>query len=372
MADFAKFANLPGIAYDQPDVYENKTPDAPECTSNLYEDTEAECIERLHFSSDNSNNKIDYSQHNVRGGCWELAGHGEKETPIEKYRRIKCEMDELLNEIVDLNICAAVSKKDKESYEAVSQAVNSAQKVLGSLKLDSVLGSETIPSACDSEIKKLLIQIEGFRKNNASQISAEKSTQQLEQTKRIAELEARLHHIEVIIGKNHSQPDKLNRLASTFDTRDTSLVDTVQQISTKAALLQPAQLDLIENRVSVLSSKLNTIKEKALVISGKNGANDESDRVAALYDIAKKVEPISKFLPDMLNRMQALETLHSHANSFNKTTSELESTQSTLVSNLNGNKALLQNVQETFALNLESVNQEIEKLETRLKASEKK
>lgn len=60
------------------------------------------------------------------------------------------------------------------------------------------------------------------------------------------------------------------------------------------------------------------------------------------------------------------------ANNFTKTTTELDSTQAVLVSALNGNKALLQNVQETFALNLESVNQEIEKLGTRLKATEKK
>lgn len=60
------------------------------------------------------------------------------------------------------------------------------------------------------------------------------------------------------------------------------------------------------------------------------------------------------------------------ANNFGKTINELESTQSALVSTLNGNKALLQNVQETFALNLESVNQEVGKLESRLKATEKK
>lgn len=50
---------------------------------------------------------------------------------------------------------------------------------------------------------------------------------------------------------------------------------------------------------------------------------------------------------------------------------ELESTQSVLDSNLNVNKSLLQNVQETFALNLENVNREVEKLEARLNTSEK-
>lgn len=60
------------------------------------------------------------------------------------------------------------------------------------------------------------------------------------------------------------------------------------------------------------------------------------------------------------------------ANNFGKTISELESTEAALVSTLNANKILLQKVQEAFALNLESVNQDVGKLESRLKASEKK
>lgn len=381
-----------------------ETPDVPEdTTSDYFEDNDAECIERLHISSEDSNNKFkgkyltgDYAQHGVRGGCWELAAHGEKETPIEKYRRIKCEMDELMNEIVESNANADTSKKEKENYESISAAVHSAQKVLGSLRLEKVLGTETVSSASDSEIKKLIAQVEDFRKDR----DCDRKTQiiQLEHTKRVAELEARLHRIESIIGTR--PPEQLNRLASTLDTNGT-LLDSVQQISTKAALLQPSQLDQIETRIAAITTKLNSINEKTSALSGKTSGND--DKVSALYDIAKKTEPIAKLLPDVLRRMKALESLHNHgefqfffrffvlhicrkyaksltqacfflfaANNFGKTINELESTQSALVSTLNGNKALLQNVQETFALNLESVNQEVGKLESRLKATEKK
>lgn len=37
-------------------------------------------------------------------GDWELAGEGEKETPIQKYQRLQCEMNELLEEIADLKV----------------------------------------------------------------------------------------------------------------------------------------------------------------------------------------------------------------------------------------------------------------------------
>lgn len=290
----------------------------PEVTSDYYEDTEAECIERLHLSSGESANKfkgkyltgnIDYSYSDVRGGCWELAAQGEKETPIEKYHRIKCEIDELVNEIVALNASTAISKRDKESYESVSVAVSGAQRVLSSLRLENVLGTETVSAASDNEIKKLIAQVEDFRKNRNSKIPVELPSNHLEHTKRIAELEARLHRVEAVVGSH--QPKNLNRLASLLDING-PLLDSVQQISTKAALLQPSQLDQIEARITALTTKLDAINEKSATLSGNKNTND--DQISALFDIAKKTEPIAKLLPDMLHRMQALENLHKQGN----------------------------------------------------------
>lgn len=292
-------------------MYENDVPE--ESASDCFDDTEADCIERLHISSEDSNNLFkgkyltgDYNRGGgVGGGCWELAAQGEKETPLEKYRRIKCEMDELLNEIVESNSNADTLKKDKESYESISATVNSAQKVLSSLRLENVLGTETVSSASDNEIKKLIAQVDDFRKGRTCDTKT--PIAQLEHTKRIAELEARLHRVEQIVGAH--APDRLNRLASALDTNGT-LLDSVQQISTKAAMLQPSQLDQLETRISALTTKINAINEKTSSLSGKSSDND--DKVAALYDIAKKVEPIAKLLPDVHRRMQALESLHNH------------------------------------------------------------
>lgn len=300
-----------------------ETPDVPETISDYYEDNDAECIERLHISSQEAANKfkgkyltghIDYSYNDVRGGCWELAAQGEKESPIEKYRRIKCEIDELMNEIVESNTSTAISKRDKESYESVSVAVSGAQKVLSSLRLENVLGIETVSAASDNEIKKLIAQVEDFRKNRTtSKVPIQTPSNHLEHTKRIAELEGRLHRVEGLVGSQ--QPKNVNRLTSVLDINGT-LLDSVQQISTKAALLQPSQLDQIEARISALTTKLDAISEKSATLSGKKNTSD--DKVTALYDIAKKTEPIAKLLPDMLHRMQALENLHKQGNQLSK------------------------------------------------------
>lgn len=60
------------------------------------------------------------------------------------------------------------------------------------------------------------------------------------------------------------------------------------------------------------------------------------------------------------------------ATNFSKIIAELEATQTNLLTGLAGNKELLENVQEAFAVNLENVNKEVGKLEGRLNAIESK
>lgn len=311
-------------AYDQPDVYE--TPDVPEeDTSDFFEEPENECIERLHISSKDSYNKfkgkyltghVDFSDrignkirtgYDAKSGNWELAGEGEKETPIEKCRRLQCEMNELMQEILQLQTDETISKENKQAYEAVGMVVTGAKKVLDSLRLEQVLGKETVSSASAGEIKKLFAQVEQYKKSGGDALLpniATSGNRELEHTTRIAELEYRLHQLENAIG---AQPEKVSRLAGNLGTN--SLLEAVQQLSTKAALLQPSQLDLIESRLSNLATKMDAIAEKS---SGSNQDATRDQKTLELYEIAKRTEPITQVLPNMLQRMQALENLHKY------------------------------------------------------------
>lgn len=243
--------------------------------------------------------------YDARSGNWELAGEGEKETPIEKCRRLQCEMNELLQEIAQLQNDASISKENKESYEAVGMVVNSAKKVLDSLRLEQALGKEAVAAASESEVKKLFAQVDEYKKSGGSVVlpSAPAATE-LAYTTRIAELENSLHQLEKAIG---AQPEKLSRLAGQLGTN--SLLEAVQQLSTKAALLQPTQLDLIEARLTNLATKMDAIAEKS---SGSNQDATRDQKTLELYEIAKRTEPITQLLPNMLQRMQALENLHNY------------------------------------------------------------
>lgn len=302
--------------YETPDVPEEESPD-------FYEETESENIERLHISTKDAYNKfkgkyltgyVDFSDrisrrlrsgYDARSGMYEYGTEdGEKETPVQKCRRLQLEMDELMQELNDLNTDSTVSKENKQCYEAIGNVVNNAKKVLSNLRLEQVLGSEATSATSDAEMKKLLTQIDEFKKSGAITTLPVKSASELITTTRIAELENQLHEIESVIGV---EPEKLTRLSMALHSNN--LLEAVQKVSTIAALLQPAQLDMIETRIGNLANKMD-----ALAASSNNQNRDSTvdKKTLELYEIAKRAEPIAQLLPNMLSRMQALENLHKY------------------------------------------------------------
>lgn len=116
-----------------------------------------------------------------------------------------------------------------------------------------------------------------------------------------------------------------------------------------------------------------------------------------MYDIMKQTETMSQILPQTVNRMLALNTIHQQgmylnifmrktlhiffvlkiyiifsiyfflAATFNKSLMRLEELQSQITSDLESNKSLLKGVQESFASNLEIIKNNIESLDERIK-----
>lgn len=241
-----------------------------------------------------------------RSSEWELCGDGEKESPVQRCRRLQCEMEELMQDISAIQQDSKVSKEEKESYETVGAVVNNAKKVLESLRLEQILGKESAPADAEAEVKQLMHKVDEYKKSGglAGVKLVSVGGGELVQTTRIATLEHRLYELERAIG---AKSEKLCRLSSSLGTD--SLLDAVQQLSTRAALLQPSQLDLIEARLNNLAIKMDTINEKANVGTG-DAAREQ--KTLELFEIAKRTEPITQILPEMLDRMQALESLHSY------------------------------------------------------------
>lgn len=306
------------MTYETPDCLEEES-------SDFYDEPESEHIERLHLSTKDAYCKfkgkyltgyVDFSDrisrqlrsgYDARSGLYEYGGggdDGEKEQPIEKCRRLQLEMDELMHELNDLSTDTAITKEQRQSYETIGDVVRNAKKVLVNLRLEQVLGTEATAATADADMKKLLVQIDEYKKSGGT-TAAPKSASELVATTRIAELENKLHEIESVIG---IEPEKLQRLSIALHSNN--LLDAVQKVSTIAALLQPSQLDLIETRIGNLASKMDAIAAAASTNPNRDSSVDR--KTLELYEIAKRAEPIAQALPNMLARMQALENLHKY------------------------------------------------------------
>ena len=168
MAD-PKYANLPGIAHDQPDVYETTNELLlPEADQRPRDDLASNSVETLHVSAGEALGRFrgkhldtrnaDFSDRihekkglNMKGyAVWsdetaELYARGvdPEETPMQKYRRINAEVRELLrelNEAAENKDSAGDKVKDEGELTQVVVKVKGLQKDLSDIKLEETLG----------------------------------------------------------------------------------------------------------------------------------------------------------------------------------------------------------------------------------------
>ncbi|XP_061716465.1 dynactin subunit 2 [Cydia pomonella] len=363
MAD-PKYENLPGIAYDQPDVYE--TGDLPEADQQEpFEEEENECIETLHLSVKDSFNNfkgkfltgaVDFSDRlsrksriGYRAGEYELAAEGEPETVLERYNRLRCEFSDLLEQVAEQQNKATESEKDE--YSRLATQINATKKILEELKLEE--GEHVDPTA--EKLKEYLAQ--GSKKKQPGVATASlklKPEVNLGQTTRIAQLEHRLHKLEQAAGVRDEEAFRRLQAA----TGEATLCGAAATLAAQTALLRPAELAAADARAASLLANVEAIR-------AARPSDPELDaKVNELYKLVQQIDGISH--SEILERMEALESLHNQASNFGKSLTELETLQSTIASGVKNNKELLQGVQEVFAHNIDSLQKEIKKLDDRI------
>lgn len=407
MAD-PKYAGLPGIVYDQPDVYE--TCDLPESEQDFLTGDSSEAsnsVEVLHISSGEAHSHfkdktldathVDFSDrisHSRRRGYdarrmeWEVAGEGEEETVMQKYQRLKCEVNQLVDEVEAVKGSVPCGDGSASSVE-LSKQVEALQNILGDLKLEETLGADIISSISQPQValqKKLVNLLEGFKKTG---LVAEKKSgksdggpsdgtdssaityelyyapehARLNQLASAAGLEKRIDRLETLIGSN---PDKLSSLSAW--TNHKSIVGAVQVLSARLALLEPAHLDHVEGRLHAVHTRMNSISEKKSAIEDA----DKQNKVTELYELVKKTEALSSAIPEVVDRLVSLEGLHEQAIQFSGSMKQLDVAQTRLSSILHSNADHLSAVQEKFSANLEVIQNNMANLDSRMQALGKK
>ncbi|XP_012270455.1 dynactin subunit 2 [Orussus abietinus] len=403
MAD-PKYADLPGIAYDQADVYE--TADLPESDQlRGYPEDENDSIDKLQINAAEAFSKfkgkrvvgkeVDFSDrisykprtgYNAAFGEWEVPGEGETETPIQKYQRLQSELKALCEETNGLKDLVDDEEEAKSTAELMAK-VEQIGKQLDHMKLEQCLSTGLVDSVSNSQgtqFKHLVALIESFKTggkvNEGVEASISQSTDakvestepgilkyqmmylpekaRMQEVARIAQLEQRLGRLENVIGVNN---EKLAKFTQTFKSQ--GLIEVVQQLGAKASLLDANQIDAMESRLALLSHKMDSIAQKK---SASVQDSERDQKVAEIYKAVKNTEDIAQVLPQTVNRMLSLNTVHQQAAQFSKSLKQLEDLQTQISAGLENNGARLKEVQEGFALNLETIKTNLVSLDERI------
>uniref|UniRef100_A0A8C5N1T8 Dynactin subunit 2 n=1 Tax=Leptobrachium leishanense TaxID=445787 RepID=A0A8C5N1T8_9ANUR len=388
MAD-PKYADLAGIARNEPDVYE---------TSDLPEDDQAEFdaeLEELTSTSvehiivnpnaayDKFKDKkvstkcLDFSDRisktkrtGYESGEYELLGEGlgVKETPQQKYQRLLHEVKELTEEVEKIQSTVKDSAtEEKLSPVALATHVASLKQQLVSTHLEKLLGPEATINLTDPDgalAQRLMSQLDVAKTRKAlegkgpgkaaAQDTGSLVTYELhcrpEQVKfsysaKVAELEKRLGELEASVRYDP-------------DTRG-----TVEILQAKVNMLDVTSLDQVEARLQSVLGKMNEIaKHKAAVEDA-----DTENKVHQLYDIVQKWDTMSSTLPQVVQRLMALKQLHEQAMQFGQLLTHLDTTQQMIANSLKDNISALAMVQKAMKENLATVEDNFASITGRIK-----
>lgn len=85
-----------------------------------------------------------------------------------------------------------------------------------------------------------------------------------------------------------------------------------------------------------------------------------------LYDFLNKWDSFVDVVPDLISRLQSLKSLHEQASHFGQSLLQLDSSQSTLNSQIQGQAKLLNELEASFAANVSAIEGNCERVESRV------
>jgi len=392
MAD-PKYAGLPGIVTDQPDVYEST--DLPESEQHAFhdalEDTGLEdAVEVLHISAEDAHSKfagkyvdsdrVDFSDRisgRARTGYpsrrieWAVQGSDGAETLVQRYHRLMCDVTELQGLLADQQeggvavdgdgdssvVSAAALQKQVALLQqqlakqrpapapAPASAPDTLQGLLGALKQAKVSGGAKPGKGAPTD---------GATQGLTYQVYCSPETAELGRAGQTAVLEQRLKRLEEVIGtQTEEDTTKLWQW-----TREGSVLGAVSSLGQKLALLEPKTLESVEGRLGGLAARLQEIRAR--------GGDQQGAKVSELHATMQRCEELCVALPELVDRLAALQDLHGQAASFQQNLHQLQASQKEASKLLASNEGLLSSVAERFEANLSAVHSNVASLQQRL------
>ncbi|CAF0878074.1 unnamed protein product [Rotaria sp. Silwood1] len=368
------YVNLPGIVNDQPDCFE--TPDYP-VNEQFHEvgHDHSDAVNQFDINAkevhDSLNGKYlngkvaDFSDSSIKArgyvqhGIYQNYAEHETETPIERYKRLMAELQELEEEFNRASK-EGLSKEESENLSTLIQHIQQLQE-----HTSKVYGAKFLLGGRDTSslLTKLAASKQEAKQTNAGQknsdtfklyINPATVASSSTSTFQLSEIEQKISKLENLVGLNEQQP-----------IESKSLLSSLEQLTTRINLLDGTNVDHIDMKLANVLSRLNAINDKKTLVDEQ----DKQSKAVELFDMMSRWESMAASLPIIQQRLIALNELYQQAFQFSTALSHYEAEQQALKTSLDANDHLLKQLKTTFESNLVSLQSQLNNIDQKLVTS---
>jgi len=342
MAADPKYAGLPGIAVDQPDMYETVEGGAREELEDSSTSTEEET---LHLASLSWLGDMEVG-----------AGPGTKETILQKFARLRCEVGELADELNSLT----ESVRESGHMEGLNIQVQDLSRQLESCQVEG--SGEGVDSKVTVEMLSKQIQdMQGGREGIKGE---EGGVYQLylsageKASLDISSVDGRLAALEKVVGTERVSDRKM--LSAQTDGK--SLSRAVDMLASRKSFMQQQHVDHVEGRLAALTYKMNAIGEQKVAVEMAN----REDKVTRLVDTVASQAALASVLPDLAERIELVGGVQDSAKEWGHVLDTAEQQQKETGKLLQDTNKLVKETRECFDSNLNTVADKFAELQKKL------
>lgn len=338
MAD-PKYAGLPGIAADQPDMYESTEAFEPE----LDEESDSESLETLHLSSLSWLEDL------------EVGGSPGDETILQKFQRLQCEIAELVEEV------DGMTESDREEGELAGVAIQVAglTKQLNDCQISESLTS-SVQQSSSSSLTQKIDDLQSGSKAGKKASTGDQGVYEIFMKGdtagncSIAELDKRLAELEAAIGGEGTTKSILNTGGGRA-----SLSRSCAVLAGRRNLLDSSHLDHVEGRLASLQYKVNNIADQKDAVEAAN----KSSQVGKLYQMVESTEALASVLPSVLERLEQIALLEESAGGWSSSLAGVENLQGKVEGQLEACRGLTTATEKDMVEGLKKVGEEFAKIQ---------
>ena len=270
------------------------------------------------------------------------------ESPLERYHRLKTEVDELAHDVSTMTTeeTATTTTAAAAPWNEMASGLQAMQQQLSQIAETSVMKSAGLSLPNQASIhsvlsSRLVSEVEHLQQSSTAgapppapdtppeattsegpsyEVYLNSTTTDALAAARMSSLEARFARVEKALGSSSS--DAMESVAGD------GLVAMMQELEGRVNLLNPATLDSVGRRVSALSSELEKFiklkKRQARNGGGEGGGSSSSSssdlvrtqQVNELWALVESLGTLDKELPLIVERLETLQSLHAQTATF--------------------------------------------------------